>query len=78
VAFGTYHGGQLARCVGRSERRPVVAKSQRGTWWFFVLLILLLVLVWYGAAAVSTSACSEDSSREWQWFPPKWECPRRL
>jgi hypothetical protein len=56
----------------------VVAKSQRSTWWFFVLLILLLVIVWYGAAAVKTDPCSEDSPREWTWFPPKWECPHRL
>lgn len=56
----------------------MVAKSQRGTWWFFVLLVLLLVLVAYGLAAVSTNDCSEDSARDWQWFPPKWECPQRL
>jgi hypothetical protein len=56
----------------------VVAKTQRGTWWFFVLLILLLVLVWYGVTAVKTDQCSEDAPRSWQWFPPKWECPKHV
>jgi hypothetical protein len=56
----------------------VVAKASRGTWWFFVLLILLLVAVWYGVAASRTDECSEDFPREFQWFPPQWECDRQL
>jgi len=56
----------------------VVAKAQRGTWWFFVLLVVLLVALWYGVSFARTEECSENSPREWVWFPPKWECPRQL
>lgn len=56
----------------------MVAKSSRGTWWFFVLLIALLIALWYGVAAARTDECSEDAPREWQWFPPEWQCPQRL
>ena len=36
--------------------------------------IVLLVAVWYGVSFARTEGCSEDSPREWVWFPPKWEC----
>lgn len=56
----------------------MVAKTQRGTWWFIVLTIILLLVVWYGVSAARTDQCSEDAPREWKWFPPTWECDRRL
>lgn len=56
----------------------MVAKTSRNTWWFFVLLIALLVTLWYGISAVRTDECSSDEPREWNWFPPKWECTRQF
>jgi hypothetical protein len=44
-----------------------------GPLWFVMLVVTLFVL--YSAAiAISTGDDCGDAGREWQWWPPEWEC----
>lgn len=58
-----------------------MSRNSRNTVWFWLLLVLLLVGGYSGIVAASThdKACgSRYAAKHWEFFPPHWECDRRM
>jgi hypothetical protein len=55
-------------------------QATRSTAWFWICIVLAVyVLVSAGLAVATADACDGglDGDKNWQPFPPRWECPRR-
>jgi hypothetical protein len=59
--------------MGKSDRF-----DRRGSGpWFIVVVALLTFFLYSLAVAVDTADDCGDLNKEWQIFPPEWECQRR-
>ena len=51
-----------------------IKKPGSGQWWLYIALVVVGFAIYSAAVAVNTRDDCGDAPKEWNIFPPEWDC----